>query len=51
MITAPMISWEELIGETDRILGEVQQGASFVVTVDGKSVAILRPIDEQALPN
>lgn len=48
-MTSQTISREDLIGGIDRILGEVEQGTSFVITSDGTPVATLAPLgaDEQ----
>jgi antitoxin (DNA-binding transcriptional repressor) of toxin-antitoxin stability system len=48
-MTLQRIGWEDLIGEIDRILGEVEQGATFVITSDGTPVATLEPlgVDQQ----
>jgi prevent-host-death family protein len=39
------ISHRELRNESSRILREVQQGSSFVITNNGRPVALLRPVD------
>lgn len=36
------ITWKGFIGETERILGEVERGESFVITVDEEPVAALK---------
>ena len=51
MMTPRTISWEELITETDRILGEAQHGASFVIAANGVPVATLESFAAEQPPD
>lgn len=51
MKDATLITEAELVADLDRVLSEVQQGCTYLITVDGEAVAILGPVAGQPLPS